>query len=71
MMSTSETIAIEVTEAKAAGEPAHGESTVVAVLIALSVSHLLNDVMQALIPAVYPILKTKYDLSFTQVGLMV
>src|SRR3954449_5970194 len=46
------------------------EGTVFAVLVALSISHMLNDLMQSLIPAVYPILKTKYALSFTQVGLI-
>jgi FSR family fosmidomycin resistance protein-like MFS transporter len=46
------------------------EGTVFAVLVALSISHMLNDLMQSLIPAVYPILKTKYALSFTQIGLI-
>lgn len=41
-----------------------------AVLVALSVSHLLNDVIQSLIPAIYPILKASYRLSFTQIGLI-
>ncbi|HTI49686.1 MAG TPA: MFS transporter, partial [Planctomycetaceae bacterium] len=49
-------------------QPVVGESTVIAVLFALSLSHLLNDVMQSLIPAVYPLLKSKYDLTFTQIG---
>jgi MFS transporter, FSR family, fosmidomycin resistance protein len=40
------------------------------VLGALSVCHLLNDTMQSLIPAVYPILKTTYHLDFGQVGLI-
>ena len=44
--------------------------TVFAVLLALSFSHLLNDMMQSLIPAVYPILKTRFQLSFTQIGLI-
>lgn len=39
-------------------------------LFAISFSHLLNDVIQALLPAIYPVLKTSYDLSFTQVGLI-
>ncbi|EAQ81917.1 MFS transporter [Blastopirellula marina] len=43
---------------------------VIAVLGALSVSHLLNDVMQSLLPAVYPLLKENYSLSFFQVGLI-
>lgn len=41
-----------------------------AVLGALSVSHMLNDVMQSLLPAVYPVLKDRYTLTFAQVGLI-
>jgi FSR family fosmidomycin resistance protein-like MFS transporter len=37
-------------------------------LLALSFSHLLNDLIQSLIPAIYPLLKTSFDLTFTQVG---
>jgi FSR family fosmidomycin resistance protein-like MFS transporter len=44
--------------------------TVVPVLAAISFSHLLNDTIQSLLPAIYPILKTSYNLSFSQVGLM-
>lgn len=44
--------------------------TAVAIILALSVSHLLNDTIQSLIAAVYPILKVKYELSFTQIGLI-
>lgn len=44
--------------------------TAFAVLAALSASHLLNDTMQSLLPAVYPVLKEKYSLTFTQVGLI-
>jgi FSR family fosmidomycin resistance protein-like MFS transporter len=40
------------------------------VLIGISVSHLLNDLMQSLLPAIYPILKTTYQLDFTQIGLI-
>jgi FSR family fosmidomycin resistance protein-like MFS transporter len=43
---------------------------VFAVLIAISVSHLLNDTIQSVIPAIYPILKESFHLSFTQVGLI-
>jgi MFS family permease len=46
------------------------ENTVFAVLIAISVSHLLNDTIQSVIPAIYPILKASFHLSFTQVGLI-
>lgn len=41
-----------------------------AVLLVLSLTHLLNDLIQSLIPAVYPILKGAYALDFTQVGMI-
>jgi len=46
------------------------EGTAVAVLAGISVSHLLNDTIQSLIPAIYPMLKSAFALSFAQVGLM-
>ena len=44
--------------------------TVLAILLAISFSHLLNDTIQSLIPAIYPLLKTSFHLSFVQVGLI-
>lgn len=44
--------------------------TTFSILTAISVCHLLNDMMQSLIPAVYPILKTTYHLDFAKVGLI-
>ncbi|TKC10739.1 MFS transporter [Pedobacter polaris] len=46
------------------------EQTVLPILFALSFSHLLNDTIQSLIPAIYPIIKSSYHLSFTQIGLI-
>ncbi|MGF7159917.1 FSR family fosmidomycin resistance protein-like MFS transporter [Rhodoligotrophos appendicifer] len=40
------------------------------ILVAISLSHLLNDLMQSVIPSVYPILKQEFTLSFGQVGLI-
>jgi MFS transporter, FSR family, fosmidomycin resistance protein len=40
------------------------------VLGAISASHLINDMMQSLIVAIYPILKGEFALSFTQIGLI-
>jgi len=37
---------------------------------AVSFVHLLNDLVQAVLPAIYPMLKINYDLTFTQVGLI-
>ena len=44
--------------------------TTFTVILSLSFCHLLNDMMQSLVPALYPILKTAYGLSFSQVGLI-
>jgi FSR family fosmidomycin resistance protein-like MFS transporter len=41
-----------------------------AVLFAISTCHLLNDMMQALLPAMYPILKSGFGLDFGQIGLI-
>jgi FSR family fosmidomycin resistance protein-like MFS transporter len=40
------------------------------ILAAISFCHLLNDMMQSVIPAVYPILKSAYHLDFGQIGLI-
>lgn len=45
-------------------------STVMPVLVAISFSHLLNDTIQSLIPAIYPLLKESLLLNFTQIGLI-
>ena len=50
-----------------AGDPTR---LVPSVLAAVSVSHLLNDLMQSLLPAIYPLLKASYGLSFAAVGLL-
>ncbi len=46
------------------------EQAVLAILFALSFSHLVNDTIQSLVPSVYPILKTSYHLDFGQIGLI-
>jgi len=40
------------------------------VLVTLSVCHLLNDLLQALLPAIYPMIKADFGLSFAQIGLI-
>jgi FSR family fosmidomycin resistance protein-like MFS transporter len=49
---------------------ARAEHTVFAVILAISFCHLLNDMMQSLLPAIYPNLKADFGLSFGQVGLV-
>jgi len=41
-----------------------------AVLLILSLTHMLNDLIQSLIPAVYPIIKASHALDFTQIGMI-
>jgi FSR family fosmidomycin resistance protein-like MFS transporter len=46
------------------------QQTVFPILFAISFSHLLNDTIQSLIPAIYPLVKDNYNLSFSQIGLI-
>jgi MFS transporter, FSR family, fosmidomycin resistance protein len=49
---------------------ARATGIVTSVLIAITVSHLLNDMMQSVVVAAYPLLKDAFQLSFTQIGLI-
>jgi len=57
-------------DALASAAPSQRDNTVFAVLVAISFCHLLNDMMQSLLPAIYPNLKVQFGLSFAQVGLV-
>src|SRR5437016_8532098 len=46
------------------------ESTAFSIILALSFSHFLNDMMGSLLPALYPMLKDSYGLSFAQIGMI-
>ncbi len=46
------------------------DRTAFSVLFAIAVSHLLNDTVQSLIPAIYPLVKESYQLSFSEIGLI-
>src|SRR5271163_4916375 len=46
------------------------QTTVIGVLFAVSGSHMLNDMMQSLAPALYPVFRDTYSLSFFQTGLI-
>ena len=48
----------------------HAATTAFSVLAAISFCHLLNDMMQSLLPAIYPILKENYGLTFAQIGFL-
>ncbi|MGI8724137.1 MAG: MFS transporter [Methyloceanibacter sp.] len=57
-------------QAKLPAPQGAAEGTVVAVLAAIGVCHMLNDVIQSLIMAIYPMLKTNLDLDFVEIGLI-
>ena len=50
--------------------PRAKQTTAIAVLAAISLCHLLNDMMQSLLPALYPLLKTSLGLGFGEIGLI-
>ena len=64
-MSQDKVVAVE---NPAAAPSAH--ATVMNILFALSIAHMLNDTFQAMLPAIYPLLKDSYHLTFTQIGLI-
>jgi MFS transporter, FSR family, fosmidomycin resistance protein len=51
-------------------EAGAGGTTVYSILLAISISHLLNDTLQSLIPAIYPVVKDSFHLNFGQIGLI-
>lgn len=51
-------------------EPKSASRTAMTVLVGISVCHLLNDMMQVLLPAIYPLLKGGFHLNFAQIGLI-
>lgn len=53
---------------KLVGNPTMTEGTVYSMLIICSISHFLNDMIQSIIPAIYPMVKDKFDFSFAQIG---
>jgi len=55
-------------QSPAQADPVPG--AVLQVLLTLSAAHMINDILQALLPAIYPLLKDSYHLSFTQIGLI-
>jgi FSR family fosmidomycin resistance protein-like MFS transporter len=49
---------------------AAAEVTVLPIILAVSFCHMLNDIMQSMIAAIYPMLKTDYALDFWQIGIL-
>ncbi|ALI08329.1 MULTISPECIES: MFS transporter [Pseudomonas] len=50
--------------------PAQSSPLVMRIIGAVALAHLINDLIQAVLPSIYPMLKDSYGLTFTQVGLI-
>ncbi len=48
--------------------PPKSQGFVLSIVAAAAFAHLLNDLIQSILPAIYPMLKTQFDLSFGQIG---
>ena len=55
---------------KIKGHPHVGQGTAYAILFTMGTCHLLNDMIQSVIPAIYPLLKDRYDFTFAQIGVI-
>jgi FSR family fosmidomycin resistance protein-like MFS transporter len=51
-------------------QPEVVQKTIYSILFIISFSHFINDLLQAVIPSVYPLFKEKFNLSFTQIGMI-
>ena len=57
-------------KSKVKGNPQVTEGTVFSILVIISISHFLNDMIQSVVPSIYPIIKDKFGLTFAQIGLI-
>ena len=55
---------------KIKGHPRLTEGTAYAILFTMGICHLLNDMVQSVIPAIYPLLKDKFGFTFAQIGII-
>lgn len=58
------------TAAASASSPSQSSPLVMRIIGAVALAHLINDLIQSVLPSIYPMLKAYYGLSFTQVGLI-
>src|SRR5947209_5365767 len=56
--------------ARASAATVTRQATALGILFAVSASHMLNDMMQSLAPALYPVFRDQYSLSFFQTGII-
>ncbi|MBC3385207.1 MFS transporter [Pseudomonas sp. SWRI12] len=57
-------------DTSAVAAPAQSSPLVMRIIGAVALAHLINDLIQAVLPSIYPMLKDSYGLTFTQVGLI-
>src|SRR5579872_3036794 len=71
-MSTVQDVSETAREAPSLARPAvvTAETTTIAIILGVSVSHMLNDMMQSLAPALYPVFRNQFALTFFQTGLI-
>jgi len=72
-INSSSTLAVPLADKAPATSVASGSSAtplVLRIVLAVGFAHLINDLIQALLPSIYPMLKQNYGLTFTQVGLI-
>lgn len=55
---------------KIKGDPTITEETAYSILLIISLSHFLNDLIQSIIPAIYPIIKEQFGFTFSQIGVI-
>ena len=60
----------DTTIARAPDRAPRPAQTTLSIIVAVSFCHMINDIMQSLLTAIYPILKTDYGLDFVQIGLL-
>ena len=58
------------TNKEQSADPVSAQAATIPILVSLSFCHFLNDLIQSLIPALYPLLKTEFSLDFTQIGII-
>ncbi|WP_093424703.1 MULTISPECIES: MFS transporter [unclassified Pseudomonas] len=65
-------MATDTPQAAVSTAPATSQSSplVMSIIGAVALAHLINDLIQAVLPSIYPMLKASYGLSFTQIGLI-
>ncbi|MFF5866452.1 MFS transporter [Pseudomonas sp. NPDC012596] len=63
-------MAISSTSTASTGSASQANPLVMRIITFCALAHLINDLIQSVLPAIYPMLKANYDLSFAQIGLI-